>query len=259
MFIIRKEQEQVFNENAFASYIKEMIQHCKEFSPELCATLNDDQLSIAIHKAIQRANMHDFTQRGPVRLFIEMILLFGSDFYSDPQYPWIREIIKNNKDYTQIPVAEELYEKILDYQEMVNGPDDNITIRAYERIKEISKEPPVFPQDDFITNTIQVIQFIYPEKFEYVGADALLKLFNDGIETAKAHGLNSGRSWLLICLLKFTFGHGCTDDPLYPWINETLHDEKNTDPEHCANRLENKSLIWLDRVLTNFKNEDSYE
>jgi hypothetical protein len=47
----------------------------------------------------------------------------------------------------------------------------------------------------------------------------------------------------------FAFGHGCTHDPLYPWIARTLKDERIKDPAARAERLEKKAITWLDHVL----------
>lgn len=50
----------------------------------------------------------------------------------------------------------------------------------------------------------------------------------------------------------FAFGHGCFDDPLYPWIARTLEDDAITDSAARAKRLETKALTWLDHVLGYF-------
>ena len=49
----------------------------------------------------------------------------------------------------------------------------------------------------------------------------------------------------------YAFGHGCVDDPLYPWIGNTLSDEKIAEPSVRAERLERKALTWLNHVLKN--------
>ena len=53
----------------------------------------------------------------------------------------------------------------------------------------------------------------------------------------------------LLAILMFSFGHGCLDDPLYPWMSQTLSDERITDVSARAERLERKSITWLDHVL----------
>ena len=53
-------------------------------------------------------------------------------------------------------------------------------------------------------------------------------------------------------MLMLAFGHGCADDPLYPWIARTLQDEAITDGAARATYLEAKALTWLEHVLAYF-------
>ena len=48
------------------------------------------------------------------------------------------------------------------------------------------------------------------------------------------------------------FGHGCADDPLYPWIERTLNDQAIIDAPARAKRLEKKAITWLEHVLAYF-------
>ena len=75
-----------------------------------------------------------------------------------------------------------------------------------------------------------------------------------GLDTAVYAGMALLGTGLFVIrmLLMFAFGHGCCDDPLYPWIARTLNDERITDPPARAKRLETKALTWLDHVLEYF-------
>ena len=50
-------------------------------------------------------------------------------------------------------------------------------------------------------------------------------------------------------VLKFAFGHACTNDPLYPWILRTLKDQRIVTPAARASRLERKAITWLEHVV----------
>jgi hypothetical protein len=69
---------------------------------------------------------------------------------------------------------------------------------------------------------------------------------------ARSYGFSSVRALALPVVLVFSFAHGCFDDPLYPWIANTLDDRTIADPEARASRSEKKAMIWLDHVLTYF-------
>src|SRR5262245_45441568 len=85
---IRREQMEAFHTVALAAFEDEMVVHSKEFSPRLCEVIGEEQLRVALRAAMDQAGGYGFTNRGPVRLFIEMRFLFGSAFDTDPQYPW---------------------------------------------------------------------------------------------------------------------------------------------------------------------------
>jgi hypothetical protein len=53
----------------------------------------------------------------------------------------------------------------------------------------------------------------------------------------------------------FELGHRITEDPLYPWISETLGDESVEDPNKRAERLHAKVKTYLEQTLKNLGQE----
>ena len=92
---------------------------------------------------------------------------------------------------------------------------------------------------------------IFPQKAAYLGNEALQALIHRGNTIAQQARFPSARAYTLMVALMYAFGHGCTNDPLYPWIVNTLTDEKIIDPAARADRLERKALTWLNHVLAN--------
>jgi hypothetical protein len=89
----------------------------------------------------------------------------------------------------------------------------------------------------------------FPEKVAYSGRAGLNALIQEAIAEAQRYGFTTMRSQVLIVSLKFAFGNGCTNDPLYPWISRTLQDPRIVSPEARAARLEKKAVTWLEHVL----------
>ena len=94
MLQIREEQMAVFEQAALRRFEDEMVVHSKIFSPRLCEVLGEEQLRVALRRAMARAGGYGFSYRGPIRLFIEFMFLFGSAFDTDPQYPWAGKILQ---------------------------------------------------------------------------------------------------------------------------------------------------------------------
>ncbi len=247
ILFIRPEQMEVFRQSAALRFENEMVSHCREFAPELGRDIGEDQLRLSVRDGISRANSYGFTHRGPIRLYLELMLLFGSAFDRDPQYPWAASILKDNAP--QMQRAEVLYEGILDYQEKVSGPDDCNTREALWNLSFFANQPFNFSSQEFVPAMHREIAMIFPQKAAYLGGESIQGLIREGCNVAKAAGFTTSRGYALIVVLMFGFGHGCANDPLYPWIAQTLRDERIGNPDERAARLEKRAMTWLHQVL----------
>ena len=250
--IVRNQQVQSLNEAARQGFEDEMTVHLARFSPPLYQTVGEDQMRKAIHLGISKSAEYGFDNRGPVRLYLEMMLLFGSHFDTDPQYTWSAEILQNRGVGSQMERADFLYRRTLHYREKVAGPADEYTLQALRRIRAWAEQPLPFTGDDLVPAMLREFQRIYPEKAGYTGEEALGELIREGRTTAAIYRFSTVRAIALLVVLMLAFGHGCSADPLYPWIQRTLEDEAIQNPDARARRLERKALTWLDRVLAYF-------
>jgi hypothetical protein len=248
MLQIRAQQMTAFEQAALRRFEDEMVVHSKEFTPRLCEVLGDEQLRVALRLATARAIGYGFTNRGPIRLFIELMFLCGSAFDTDPQYPAIQKVLNTSGD--QMERAEQIYEGLMDYQEKVFGPDAVNVRKALRELSRLAQQPEAFSFDPFETGMLQEMGRAFPQKAAYVGEAGLRALIHEGRAEARKYRFPLVRAEGLVVVLMFAFGHGCTDDPLYPWISRTLMDEKIIDPAARAKRLEKKALTWLDHVLS---------
>ena len=252
MLVISKEQMGVFREAAFHAFENEMLDHLDQFSPPLFKAVGVEQTRKVIQFGMEQARHYGFTLRGPVRFYLDLMLLFGSHFDTDPQYPWAAEILSDQHAGTEMERAERLYEKTMDYRQKVVGPEDAYALAALRNIAIFARQPLALPPDNFIPAMLQEIARIYPQKAAYVGHEALEALIRKGLGGAQRQRFSTARGAVLVIILMLAFGHGCGNDPLYPWIAKTLMDEAIVDPEERANRLERKALIWLEHVLAYF-------
>lgn len=247
MLIIRRQQIEVFEQAALRRFEDEMVVHSKEFTPNLCKVIGEEQLRVALRQAIGRAAAYGFTYQGPIRLFIELMFLCGSDFDNDPQYPALADILNASGD--QMQRAEQIYQGIIDYQKKVSGPDAANTRKALGALSIFGRMPLTFSSNDFVSGMLQEMADAFPQKVAYIGNEALTALIDEGRAEARRYRFPTARGEALLVVLMFAFGHGCTNDPLYPWIARTLKDERIVDPAARAQRLEKKALTWLEHVI----------
>jgi len=249
MLVIREAQNKAFEDDALRRFKEEMVEHSKEFSPQLCDVLGEQQLRVAVSQAMQRADEYGFTNRGSIRLYIEMMFLFGSDFDSDPQYPLFGEILK--KEDGQMQRAEALYSVTNNYLDQVAGPDARYVHQALKELPSFAYEPLVFSSETLVEEMLRKMNHMYPRKARYVGNEGLTTLIYEGRDKAQEYHspATTSRGEVLLIVLMFSFGHGCTNDPLYPWISHTLNDALIVDSVARFKRLEKKALTWLSHVL----------
>ncbi|MCP3882969.1 MAG: hypothetical protein GY701_31915 [Sulfitobacter sp.] len=248
MLVIRTAQMEIFQLAAQYSFETRMVEHSFGFQPRLCKTLGAERVRAVVHDGISHAADYGFTNRGPARLYLEMMLLFGSGYVTDPQYPWAAEILASGGVEDQMQRAAELHEKTLVYQDRVAGPDNAHTLSALAQLPLFARNPLPFSFDDFVPGMLREMGDIYPQKVEYIGHEAIGQLINEAMEVARSFQLLTVRGVALTAVLMFAFGHGCCNDPLYPWIARTLTDPSITDEIARADRLEWKALTWLDHV-----------
>lgn len=249
MFVIRQRQTQRFKDVALASFEAEMALHCRAISPQLSAAVDDEQLREVIRQAIRRARRRGFTRRGPVRLFIELTLLFGCAFDTDPLYAWAAEILKSDDAGSQMLRASQLYHRTLEHLESVAGPDDTFTRRALEQLGALLwlSQPP--HTGDVVAVMRGEIARAYPEKAARAGDGGIELLFREALHVSAAYGMAAAHEQALLCVLFFVLGHGCADDPLYPWIARVLKGGGPATRDERAAFLRRKATAWIEHVI----------
>lgn len=247
MLKIREKQMQVFEEEAGKKFEEEMVLHSKAFTPRLCEVIGDEQLRIALRQTIKRATEYNFTKRGPIRLFIELMFLLGNGFDTDPQYPIIAKVL--NASDNEMLRAEKIYLELTHYLQDIAGEDAVNVFSALEFLAEFARQPMHFSQQGFANEILREMTQAFPEKVAYVGTEGMNALILEAQREARKYQFADVRGEALLVILKFAFGHDCTSDPQYPWISNTLNDHRIVNPAARAKRLEKKALTWLEHVL----------
>lgn len=119
MLTITKKQMEAFEKVSLDKFEDEMILHCKKFSPKVCEEIGHEKLKGFVQATIQKANSYNFTLKGPLRIFIELTLLFGNGFDTDKNYSGLSKILQSEHDEMQR--SEEIYEWILDNNQKENS------------------------------------------------------------------------------------------------------------------------------------------
>lgn len=245
MLTIRREQMGVFRLTAYHHFEEEMVLHIKQFTPRHAKIVGEASVRRVVGTGIERAKEYGLTNRGPVRFFIECMFMFGSDFDTDPQYPWNGEILNDPNLLGQMERGDRLYDKVMDYVDKVIGVDYILEEEAIKRASALRFQDVQMPEVNFEGELLSHLKHIYPQKYEYVGDPALQALIRGGNELAKTCAISLPVGVAVLVGLMFTFGHGCVSDPQFPWMAKALHNASIVDPNKRIERLYSKMITYL--------------
>ena len=184
MLVMRKEQMAALKQLAQHGFEAEMLDHLAGFSPRLFKLAGKESMQRAISFGIERAKSYGFDLRGPVRLYLELMVLFGSHFDTDPQYPWAAEILADAKSASvpQAQRAERLYMKAVECRQMIAGTNEAYVLKASRKIAQIIRHSPELSPDDFTSEMLRLAKSVHPEKADYVGDGVLEALIRKGMD-----------------------------------------------------------------------------
>lgn len=251
MLVIRKEQMKIFELDARSKFENKMVQHVKNFTPKHSEILGEDSVREVIRLGMQRAKKYDLTNQGPVSFYIELMLMLGSDFDTDIQYPWAGNILGDPSVIDQMQRADDLYVKAMDYVENVVGANSEFNNEAILKVSQLSLESLIMSGGILEDDIVMLMNMVHPKKCDYLGESALRALVSRGIELAGNFDIRTSHGGKLLTGLMFCFGHGCCTDPQFGWIVKTLNRPYFGNSEKRVERLYSKWKTYLDVAVNN--------
>jgi hypothetical protein len=240
--IIRDSQLQAFKDALQAKAATELVEHCREFAPRLFQAAGESGILQVVGLGLQRARAYGFEDRPQFRFYIDMMLVLGSEFDTDPQFPWAREILQDRLSMPHIRGIA-LHSDISGYLDRVMGPQKEHVRQALDRFMGL---PPdlLSPGQRSIGNLRGWLRRLFPQKSEDVSDDQLAEIAAEAVQQSNEFRLPVGDNILAGMML--TFGHGASHDPLYPWISSVLRDPRITSPEGRLQRLWAKLRVYAE-------------
>lgn len=255
MLMIRKEQKKAFEDAALRRFESDMERHIKQFVPYQSKSIGDHAVRKIIQNGILRAKDYNFTNRGTVCLFIEIIFILGGHFDSDPQYSWAADILSDIEITDQMERADRLYIALMDYMEKVMGPKDENERIAFKTLIGIDLEK--FPryeegyrEDAFEKDMLKYLSFIYPEKCMYANEQVIKKSICNSLSLALHHIPFCSLGPALFSIMTFFLGHKCFMDTQFPYIEEILNNK--IDDAEKAYLLD----LWMRGYIKNLMAQD---
>ena len=226
-----------------------MVAHLAKYAPKHCEVIGQHAIRAAIRLGVDRARTYGLTNRGPVRFYLESMFMFGSDFDTDPQFPWAAAILNDGRLSDQMAKADQLYERAMAFVDEIAGPGYAHAIEALRRARRIRLDDLPSPGARFVDEMMAALERIHPQKVQYLGTDATRGLITYGEGLCADLPLTPERGAGLCVAAMFAVGHGFGHDPLLPWISRTIVNPAIVNPDVRVKRLYSRIMTYLDRLL----------
>jgi hypothetical protein len=252
--VIRAAQMQVLAEATTLEFEHRILDHLKSFAPKHCAVLQEDDLRSVIRYGWHKANDYGFFAERSVRIYIQLMLMIGAGFDSDPQIPWAWEMLTSNPNEVESARIDPLHERAWDYADAISKDYETDGRLDFSRfVDQISTlrqqsttglDPSQIP--GFRAAAVSRLKLLFASKSAYIGDAALDRLFDFTIQCANSYRMNSERGVLLFFVMMFVLGSGFHDDPQLPWVSAILND-KESGPNDRVDRLLREAVAFLTR------------
>jgi hypothetical protein len=246
---IRSSQMDILDAHSMKKYKTKLCRHLRQYDPLLCEAAGAEALEEAVDLGVQRAHECSFTLNGPIRSYLEIMFVLGSDFDRDPQYFWLRPWLQPQERYPEMERARYLQFHVIRFINDFQGSDNINIIHALNQAQDITREQLIEISRNYPEKAVNWLESMHPLKCRFIGKDALRSLMNLAIkETARAE-LQGPESVALVLGLMFTFGSGILHDPMYPWVNRILASPAEEGPQTREEKLQRRGKVYLRKIL----------
>jgi hypothetical protein len=255
---ITEQQIKILEPYAYENYISELVEHCNKKYPHLQKTIGEEKLRATLNQGVEKASQSGFTQRGPVRFYIELLIIFGWSFETDPQYSWIQESLQKNHNQSQIDISMKLYGEVDKFLDSIYGENKINLFFVGNKLEQLTLDNAKVSRNHFTQDMLALLQETYPQKYQFTEKGQLIKLVEEGIYKSRTdYQFDQANHIALIIILMFYFGHTFDHDPFYQWAaieksNQYIEGTLVTNhQEVIAKKLESRSKIWLSAAIQN--------
>lgn len=227
----------------------QLVDDLRAFGPEISNAAGEEALVRFVDLGCDQAVSYGFNQYGSTRLYLQLMMSFGSGFNTDSQLPWASAILEDAAIPDQLIRANRLYRSAENYRRAVIGDDFGLLDKALSHADAVFEAIPS-ASGDAGKWLAPRLRDAYPEKMAYISDDGFGLLIVTGEQQARHIGGDPAPSTCLCATLMFVFGHAVFDDPLYPWVAGTLAAEN--EPVRRLERLSSKANIYLAGMANSF-------
>lgn len=197
-------QVEILKEISYEKFVIEVMSHWKTAFPSILLRGDERIFYRYIREGIVLANKYGYSQRGPVRLYLDLMIISGVNFEKDPLFQWMNT--EKGLSTSQIESSVYLHSKLRDYIDAVYGKNNVFINESKVRFKELnSKNLPVGANGDK-HEVHELLKCIHPQRYNFSGFDAIESLIYISSEYCDRYKLKNERHRSYVTLIMFLFG-----------------------------------------------------
>ena len=234
--VIRGEQLEAFRRHAEAGFERECCEHLCAYVPVLARESGVEAFRSATRSGLGKARTYGLYQRGAAQLYLELTVTLGGEFDTDPQYAWLMSVISGTTELTPRQRSEIIYWHVARFIEQSCGPGNEFAHAALRRLAGLDSQRIREVAEGFETRALSFMQWLYPEKLEFIGESAFTALLRASVSAAEQNGLPAAGGSVLAAALAVVFGYAVLGDPIHAWARRAI-DDAGGDPNTKLNGL----------------------
>jgi hypothetical protein len=235
-----------FEQLWFAQFMDKVSEHLRRYFELPCRIAGDACVRETIRLGVTRARRWGLTLEASAQSYIDHMVMLGSDFDSDPQLPWAREILERKQP--ELVRLDSLHAQTADYMARTAGEDSREVFFAVARARAHGLCPDLaVPPSQALEQVSTWLARMYPQKYRLV-AYRLPELVLHAEAIAFRHGFERPRALGRVLGMMFLMGGGVCDEPMTPWVGAILRDTRHTADER-EEKLWSSLCAYADRWL----------
>ncbi len=247
--IIRKQQFDTLTGTAESGYTEGAVRHLRRYDPLLAAAAGQAGLEQVAAEGLEKARKYNLGSGRELQLYLQLMMSLGSAFDTDPQFAWLQPFLREMEGVSTVERARLLHFHARAYLERAYGEKGEHGETALERTMQLTRDRLQRAGADFDTSGPKLIEWLHPQRLEYLDSEAVAGLTANARQQAGEAGLPAPEGAVFLFLLMFAFGHRVCADPLHPWLRKELADRGSEDSNARMDRLIARTQTYLTMML----------
>jgi hypothetical protein len=243
--VIRREQMELLSVTGLENHLRG---HLTRFAPNHIGSVGEVGLRKLVRLGIQRAAGFGWSQWGPAEFFLELMITLGSEFHTDPQYPWAAVALDRSME--EMAAADHLHAESMKFHDAVYGPGLCYETEAIQRLLASASGSGPSLGKTTEAEIHRSLEWAFPRRCSFAGEAAVSAVIQEAKRQSQQAGIPA-TGLALLANMSLVLGHGWLTDPQYPWILSSLQVPGGVKEEglHRAFRS------WLQVSVTNLEKE----